>query len=241
MTGPLGGADAPGEGLATTGFWQRITPESEWAGRLGPPYRHGVPVRLGDGAVLELPIRPLRDRPGRALASLIANQASFEVVAQLAGRMVGLARPFNADVIVGLPTLGMVFAAPVAQALGHGRWVPLGYSRKFWYDDALGTPVRSVTTPGHGKWIYVDPHQLPLVRGRSVVLVDDAVSSGETLSQAWSLLERLGADVIGAVVAMRQGSASWEVLGQRRVASLRYVFDSPILEWRTDGWWPAQQ
>lgn len=197
-------------------------------------------MRLDDDAVLELPVRPLLADPGRALASLIANQASFDVVAQLAARMADLARPCNPDVIVGLPTLGMVFAPPIAQALGHSRWVPLGYSRKFWYDEALGTPVRSMTTPGAGKWIYLDPNQLPLVQGRSVLLVDDAVSTGGTLVQAWDLLERLGANVVGAVVAMRQGRAWRSSLGPARVSRLHGVFDSPVLEWRSEGWWPVE-
>lgn len=238
---PAGEGGQPSRGIrATTDFWQRIAPASEWVGRLDPPFQAGVPVLLGSDAVLELPVRPLVDRPGRALASLIANQASFAVVARLAARMTDLARPCNPDVIVGLPTLGMVFAAPVAQALGHSRWVPLGYSRKFWYDEALGTPVRSMTTPGGGKWIYLDPNQLPLVQGRSVLLVDDAVSTGGTLVQAWDLLERLGANVIGALVAMRQGQAWRATLGPRRVPRLHGVFDSPILERRDGGWWPAE-
>lgn len=201
--------------------------------------RHGVPVRIGADAVLELPVRRRPGQPDRALASLIANQASFEVVDHLAARMAALARPWNADAIVGLPTLGMVFAPPIAQALGHARWVPLGYSRKFRYDDAFGTPVRSVTTPGGGKHLYLDPNQLPLVQGRRIVLVDDAVSSGSTLVQAWDLMERVGAEVLGGVVAMRQGEAWRDALGSRRVEALRGVLDSLLLEWRAGGWWPA--
>lgn len=115
---------------------------------MAPPYRHGVPVALSDGrSVLELPVRKMAGAPERALASLIANQASFEVVDRLSACMADLARPWAPDAIVGLPTLGMVFAPPVAQALAHMRCVPPGYSRKFWYDEALRTSVQSVTTP----------------------------------------------------------------------------------------------
>jgi adenine/guanine phosphoribosyltransferase-like PRPP-binding protein len=222
----------------TTPFWQQIDGASHWRGRMDPPYLHGVPIALTGGAVLELPVRRLPGQPGRAVASLIANQASFEVVDHLSAAMAALAGTWQPDVIVGLPTLGMVFAPPVAQLLGHRRWVPLGYSRKFWYDEALSAPVKSITTPGAGKRIYLDPHQLSLVLGRRVVIVDDVVSSGTTLCEVWNLFERLGIEVIGAVVAMRQGGAWREALGAHRAHRVQGVFDSPLLEWRADGWWP---
>ena len=142
------------------------------------------------------------------------------------------------DAIVGLPTLGMVFAAPLARSLGHPRWVPLGYSRKYWYDDALSESVVSITSPDSGKRLYVDPNQLPLLDGRRVVLIDDAVSTGATLVRAWHLLERCGADVLGCAVAMRQGSVWRSTLGPERASRVQGVFDTPLLELGTDGWWP---
>ena len=172
------------------------------------------------------------------MASLIANQASFEVADALTRAMGELARGFEPDVVVGLPTLGLVFAPGVARALGHARWVPLGYSRKFWYDDALSTTVASITTPGPGKRLYLDPNQWPLVRGRRVLLVDDAVSSAQTLVQVWTLMEALGARVAGAVVAMCQGDRWRSALGAEHAARVRGVFDSPLLRLGDDGWWP---
>lgn len=224
----------------TTDYWQRFEPLAAWRDRLAPPYRHGLPVLLEADRVLTLPIRRLPDPPGRAVASLISNQASLEVVDWLAQAMGNLARPWQAEVLVGLPTLGMAFAPGVARTLGHARWVPMGYSRKFWYDEAMATTVRSITTPGSGKPIYLDPNQWPLLRARRVVIVDDVVSSAQTLVQVWGLLQMLGAEVVGCVVAMRQGTAWADALGEVRAARVLGVFDTPQLEWRADGWWPLQ-
>ena len=60
------------------------------------------------------------------------------------------------------------------------RYVPLGYSRKFWYDDALSEPVHSITSPETGKRLRLDPNLLPLLDRRRTVLVDDAISTGAT-------------------------------------------------------------
>jgi adenine/guanine phosphoribosyltransferase-like PRPP-binding protein len=225
----------------TTGSWQRFEPASAWAARLDPPYRYGYPAVLEGGRVLVLPIRRLPDAPGRgrrAVASLIANQASLDVADALASAMVELARPLRPDVVLGLPTLGLVFAPGVARGLGHARWVPLGYSRKFWYDEALSANVASITTPTPGKRVYLDPNQLPLLRGARVVIVDDAISSGRTAAAIWDLLERLAVDVVGVTVAMRQGAAWRDALGPRRAALTVGVFDSPLLVRGPRGWMP---
>ena len=226
----------------TTGFWQELVTAASLAASpsfsLTPPYRYGVPVQLPDGRYLVLPIRQIAGPEGHAVASLIANQASFDVVRTLSAMMAALARPFAPEVVVGLPTLGFAFAPLVAEHLGHARFVPLGYSRKFWYDDALSMPVQSLTTPGAGKRIFLDPNQLALLKGRRVVLIDDAVSTGGTLTAVLALFEAAGVEVTGIVVAMRQGHAWRERLGAARAATVTGVFESPRLRLREDGWWP---
>ncbi|TVY85590.1 hypothetical protein LAWI1_G008253, partial [Lachnellula willkommii] len=79
--------------------------------------------------------------------------------------------------VIGLPTLGLGVAGTVARGLGLDRYIPLGYSRKFWYDDTLSTLISSITSPDGEKRVFLDPNLLPLIKGRKVVIVDDAVSS----------------------------------------------------------------
>ncbi|KAG9247224.1 hypothetical protein BJ878DRAFT_493542 [Calycina marina] len=106
-----------------------------------------------------LPIRPLNNENNNAVASLLINQASLSVAAELGAFLSEKVRHWQPEVIVGLPTLGLSLAPTVSQGLGHSRYVPLGYSKKFWYEEQLSTPVSSITSPGLGiKRIYVDPH-----------------------------------------------------------------------------------
>jgi adenine/guanine phosphoribosyltransferase-like PRPP-binding protein len=235
----------------TTGYWQALEPAGGGnadGGGDAPPWRLGYPARLPDGRVLRLPIRALgaaspaaRDAPQQAVASLIVNQASFVVVealgALLAGGLQQACGP-TPCVIVGLPTLGLTLAAATARALGHERYVPLGTSRKFWYDEALSAEVESITSPGRAKRIYLDPNQRALLAGQRVVLIDDAISSGRTAPPVWDLIESLGAEVVAYGVAMRQGERWRAALGPARAARVAGVFDSPLLELRDDGWWP---
>lgn len=220
----------------TTAYWQELL-AADRAPSATPPWRHGYPARLPDGRVLVLPIRALAAEPTHAVASLILNQAALDVADALGAMLAReLAATLAPDVLVGLPTLGLSLAAPVARALGHARYLPMGYSRKFWYDDALSAPVQSITSPSPGKRIYLDPNLMPLLKGRRLVLIDDTVSSGSTMLAAWDLLESLGADVVGAGVAMKQGWRWEQTLGAERAARVVGVFDSPLLALADGGW-----
>lgn len=236
--------DEPPAFVEPTGkYWQTILPADHPAGTAAPPYRFAFPARLPDGRVLRLPIRPVPDG-SRAAASLIANHASFSVVDTLTAFMAGVAAEVEADVVVGLPTLGLTFAPGLARALGHEHFVPLGISRKFWYRDALSEPVSSFTTPGAGKTIFLDPNLLPRIKGRRAILVDDAISSGRTILSALALLGRLSCDVSAIVVAMVQGSAWRDALAARDPhlpCAVRGVFGAPLFLPSAQGWVPIAE
>ncbi|TFV44774.1 phosphoribosyltransferase [Bradyrhizobium niftali] len=219
---------------ATTGYWQDLTPEIPARFPATPPYRFGYPATLPCGRALVLPLRELPDGD-RAVASLIANQASNLVVAALADHMATQARTFDAEIVVGLPTLGLAFASEVAERLGQPRYVPLGYSRKFWYDDALSEPVSSITSPDAGKKLRLDPNLLPLIEGRRVVLIDDAISTGATALAAVRLLQKVGVEIAGMVVAMKQTNR-WQA--STTALPVRAVFGCPLFQRGEGGWIP---
>jgi adenine/guanine phosphoribosyltransferase-like PRPP-binding protein len=225
----------------TTGYWQELTAEIPARFPAVPPYRFGYPVTLPCGRILVLPLRRLPDGD-HAVASLIANQASHAVVAALADHMATQARALDAGIIVGLPTLGLAFAALVAERLGQPRYVPLGYSRKFWYDDALSEPVASITSPEAGKRLRLDPNLLPLLSGRRVVLIDDAISTGTTAIAAVRLLQRIGVELAGMVVAMKQ-SNRWEAQAAALSPPLavRAVYGCPLFRRGEAGWMPLAE
>lgn len=223
----------------TTDYWQRFTEEANLADSQRPgdgPWRYGYPAQLPDGRFLLLPIRQLEVDPSLAVASLISNQASLTVIDELGVMLARLLAPFSPEVVVGMPTLGLAYAPAVARELGLERLLPLGYSRKYWYDEALSAPVHSITTPGEGKRVYLDPNLLPLLRGRRVVLVDDVVSSGATLDAPWRLIASLGAEVLACGVVMRQGRRWLDTLGPERAAKVVGVIDTPLLRAVTEGW-----
>ena len=232
----------------TGGYWQDLLDGLPADFRPEGPFRLGYPARLPDGKVLMLPLRQLPPQSNRvgdqAVASFLANQAGFAVVEALAGHIADLLRPLRIDIIVGMPTLGLTFAPLVARNLGHSRYVPLGYSRKFWYDENLSQPASSITSPQAGKRLYLDPHLRPLLQARRVALLDDAVSTGSTMVAGVQLLRSIDIDIAAIAVAMKQTNrwiASLQAVDESLPALTRAAFGCPLFSRSESGWVPVPE
>ena len=196
------------------------------------PDQETYAVQVGAHQIL-LPIRVLPEGD-RAVCSLILNQASFTVLDALADVVSEKLRELKPEVIVAVPTLGLPLAEAVARRCGHDRLVPLGYSRKFWYDDRLSLPLSSITTPGGGKRIYIDPRMLPLLKGRRVVVVDDVLSSGSSMATVLELMKMAEVTPLAIGAAMLQGE-KWRGKVDTPIPS---AFATPVLERAPEGWRP---
>jgi adenine/guanine phosphoribosyltransferase-like PRPP-binding protein len=220
-------------------FWQEVYPPASFG--LQGRYKDRFPARLHDGCQILLPIRPLPDGK-HALASIIINQASFAVQDAIAEGLAVELASFDPEIVVGLPTLGLTLASAVARRFGHARFVPLGTSRKFWYEEDLSVPLSSITSPGHRKRLYVDPRMLPLLRGARVALVDDVISSGVSMAAGIDLMTVCGIEPVVLGVAMLQ-TERWKSrlreAGEHWPGRLRAVFETPILALQQDGAWAA--
>lgn len=213
-------------------FWQRLDAPGTHETAPGTLYQTAFPAVMPDGRQLLLPIRALP--AGGAVASMIVNQASFAVEDALADVMTDQWRGIDPEVVIGVPTLGLPLAAAVARRLGHKRMVALGTSRKFWYSDDLSEPMSSITSPGKGKNVYLDPRMVPLLAGRRVLLVDDVVSTGTSLAAVLRLLEKAGIVPAGISVAMEQSDRWRAVLPRPEL--VRGAIRSPLLERSGEGY-----
>ncbi len=220
-------------------FWQELhAPRSfDETG----PFSGFFPARLDSGEQIRLPIRPLADGH-HALASLIINQASFDVQDALAADLAPKIAALRPEVIVGLPTLGLTLAAAVARMLGFARYVPLGTSKKFWYDEELSVPLSSITTPEQQKRLYVDPRMMPLIQGKRVALIDDVISSGTSIISGLTLMRSLGIQPVAIGAAMLQ-SDRWEAkldeFGPEWKGRVVSCFRTPMLNRAGEGAWSA--
>ena len=138
-------------------------------------------------------IRDIPDfpKPGilfRDITPLLASPAAFgDAINQLADRF----RDSKIDVIVAAEARGFIFAAPLALQLDVG-FVPIRKPGKlpfethaFHYELEYGTDTLEMHIDG-------------VSGGQNVLVVDDLLATGGTVEACCKLLEKCGANVVGA-------------------------------------------
>ncbi len=156
-------------------------------------------------AITEL-VRPIEDwpQPGvtfRDITPLLADPAGFDAVLVA---MASAARALGPiDAILGVESRGFVLGAPMARELA----VPFVPVRK---EGKLPAETRAATYDLEYGTATLEIHVDALAPGARVVVVDDVLATGGTLTATQALVEGAGATVAGHLVMIEIG-----VLGGR--------------------------
>ncbi len=157
-------------------------------------------------------------RPGilfKDVTPLLADPAGFDqVVDALAAPYRGEDGRPTVDRVLGIESRGFIFGTPVAQRLGVG-FAPIRKPGKLpWKTVAESYALEY----GEDR---IELHEDAVHRGERVLVIDDLLATGGTLSAACRLVERLGGQVTGCAVVIELGFlAGRERLGGRPLHSL---------------------
>ena len=134
-----------------------------------------------------------------AIFNMLGDTEVVETSAELlAGRM-----PSGADVIV----VPEVKAVPLGHALSARTGLPYAVVRKVrkpYMVDTIDAEVVSITT-GAPQQLYLDGKDLALVQGKHVLLLDDVISTGNTLRGLRLLMQRANATIVGEMAVFTEG------------------------------------
>lgn len=137
-------------------------------------------------------------KPGilfKDVTPLLADPAGFDQVVD------ALAAPYRqggepiVDRVLGIESRGFIFGTPVAQRLGVG-FAPIRKPGKLpWKTVAESYALEY----GEDR---IELHEDAVQRGERVLIIDDLLATGGTLSAACRLVERLGGQVAGCAVVI---------------------------------------
>lgn len=103
----------------------------------------------------------------------------------------------------------------------EAKGIPLGYEMarqsgkpyfvarkgtKLYMKEVFGVEVRSITTD-RDQHLYLDKKEADLMNGKRVLIVDDVISTGESLKAVEILCEKAGANVVGKCAILAEGDA----------------------------------
>lgn len=110
------------------------------------------------------------------------------------------------DVLITAEAKGIPLVHELSRILNIPRYVVARKSKKTYMEEPLSVDVESITTIGNQK-LYLPREDLHLIQGKRVGIIDDVVSTGESLKSLEELIEQAGGNVTVKASILAEGDA----------------------------------
>lgn len=111
------------------------------------------------------------------------------------------------DYLLTAEAKGIPLAHEMCRILNHPYYVVARKSLKPYMEEALATEVISITTR-QKQHLYLNGADAALIKGKRVALIDDVISTGESLNALERLAEDAGAQVVARAAILAEGFAA---------------------------------
>lgn len=110
------------------------------------------------------------------------------------------------DYILTAEAKGIPLVHEMARQAGDSKYILARKSVKLYMRDPFEVVVHSITTAKEQR-LYLDGVDAALIHGKRILLVDDVISTGESLSALEVLVEKAGGIVCGRMAILAEGDA----------------------------------
>ena len=95
----------------------------------------------------------------------------------------------------------------MAKQSGRNEYMLVRKAPKLYMDGVFETQVKSITTEGVQK-LYMDGADARKLKGKRVLILDDVISTGESLAGAEALVNQAGGEIVGRMAILAEGGAA---------------------------------
>jgi len=110
------------------------------------------------------------------------------------------------DYIITAESKGIPIAYEMARQAGDGKWLLARKGAKLYMQNVFSVEVKSITTD-HVQKLYLDGADAALMKGKKILIVDDVISTGESLHALEELVEKAGGEIVGRMAILAEGDA----------------------------------
>ena len=110
------------------------------------------------------------------------------------------------DYIITAESKGIPLAQEMARLNKDPKWMLARKGVKLYMQDVLCVEVKSITTTAVQK-LYLDGNDAAMMRGKRVLIVDDVISTGESLHALEELVKAAGGNIVGKMTILAEGEA----------------------------------
>ena len=116
-------------------------------------------------------------------------------------------RPGRAQLIVfTAEAKSILLAYEMAKQAGQNEYVIARKTPKLYMEDLIMTNVDSITTE-HVQRLCIGKREANMIKDRKVLIVDDVISTGQSLASMEYLVEQAGGQIVGKMAVLAEGDA----------------------------------
>ena len=110
------------------------------------------------------------------------------------------------DYIITAEAKGIPLAHEMARQSGAKKYFLARKAPKLYMTGVFEVAVNSITTAKEQR-LYLDTADAQLMKGKRILLVDDVISTGESLRALEVLVEKAGGEIVGRMAILAEGDA----------------------------------
>ena len=148
-----------------------------------------------------LPICPVNDKLSIA-AFVIFGDPELTVAA--ASELIKLAPEY--DYLITAEAKGIPLIHEMARQNGDKKYMLARKGAKLYMTGVFSVDVNSISTAKQQK-LYLDTADAELMKGKRILIVDDVISTGDSLRALETLVNEAGGEIVGRMAILAEGDA----------------------------------
>ena len=111
------------------------------------------------------------------------------------------------DIMITAESKGIPLVYEMARQAGRNDYIVARKGAKLYMNNIIETQVDSITTD-HIQTLCIGQHEADLMRGKRVLIVDDVISTGESVKSIETLVNQVGGHIVGRMSVLAEGQAA---------------------------------
>ena len=145
-----------------------------------------------------------------------------EMTVAAAGQLLKLAPPH--DILITAESKGIPLVHEMARQSGENNYIVARKAIKLYMREVFSVELQSITTQNKQN-LYIDVSEAERMRGKRVLIVDDVISTGESVRAVEKLIKEAGGIVAGRMAILAEGDAKYR-------DDIIYLQNLPLLDSR---------
>lgn len=166
----------------------------------------------------DLPVLPLPSGVNIAFFNLHGN---VELTEHCAKHLAERIKKYKPDVLLTAESKGLQLTHCVAHELGHKLYAVARKNKKLYMQDGIEVEAKTITT-GEVQKLYLSEHDVELINGKNVAIVDDVISTGAANAALEHIIATAGGKIVCRAFVLAEGNA-------KDRAGIEYLASIPLL------------